>query len=284
MRSTFITDEYSQDLVSAVRFATEVKLDCLELRSLWGRNVSALSQDDLSLARSILNSAGLDVCVVDTFVFKRGFGSPQDRQRDLALADRAADIAAFLGASAIRIFAFWSDGAPEIPVVADEIRRVAQVTRDRGIRLFVENGTFSAVGEGSTLAELLRMIDDSRVCALWDPGNVINGGWPESVDVGVRALAGLIGHVHVKNPHVGSPGQFAFGPIAGGVIDWHAQIAALRESRYKGLLSVETHWREGRVIKGRRALDFPEGGAFSEGGATPTAYMIQELTEHLAAS
>jgi L-ribulose-5-phosphate 3-epimerase len=282
MQATFINDEYSQDPISAIKFARDSGLSCLELRSMWGkRNICDLSSTELSHLKQLLSDSGIAACVIDTFAFKRPFGTVEDRQADLDLADKAADIAAFLGAGSIRVFAFWADTAPAFPVIASEIRSAADRVRDRGVHVLVENGTFSSVGQGSNLAELLKEINDPIVSGLWDPGNVINGGWPESVEDGLAALVGQISHVHIKNPHVGTPGEYRFGPMTGGTIDWARQISTLHESGYDGLLSLETHWRQDRVLCGRDTFDFPNGYGFSDGGEKSTAEMLGELTDLL---
>lgn len=283
MYPCFITDEYSQDLSHAIQFARSSALRGIELRSLWGfPSVADLPVPKLQEAKSRIADAELVVVAVDSFVFKANYSTTQSRQNELALAQRTSDAAAALSSQAIRIFAFWAEGAPELPYIADEVRRVAEVAASRGLQVWVENGTFSSVGCGVELARLLALVDRPDVFALWDPSNVLNGGWPRGIRAGLGALAGKVAHVHVKNPIQGSPGDMVFGPLHAGLVDWSEQISLLRCQGYSGALSLETHWRSDKVLRGRTVLDFPGGDTFSNGGEEATELMLLELTTLLS--
>lgn len=278
MQPSFITDEYSQDLASAIRFAQVEDLHGVELRSLWGyESVAELPPDKLHDACSQLADVGLAVVVVDSFVFKAAYSTPRARAQEVAVAERVADAAVILGAPAVRIFAFWHEGAPDLPAVAEEVWRVAEVLSQRGLQVWVENGTFSTVGCGAALARLIALVNRPDVRALWDAGNVVNGGWPMGAQAGLQALAGHVAHVHVKNPRAGAPGSMTFGSLQGGLVDWAQQIATLRAQGFSGTLSLETHWRSNIVLRGRDIFDFPGGYAFSQGGETATTLMMHEL-------
>lgn len=282
MQVSFITDEYAQDLEAALIFAARSGMAKIELRSLWGRNCLALEPAEIDRAEALLRAYGIGVTGLGTFVFKGRYGDAELRRGGRESARRAADLAARLGADFIRIFAFWRDEAPAPEIVAGEIDVIAAITAQAGVDVLVENGTFSTVGQGSDLARLLDLVGRPDVGALWDPGNVLNGGWPESIDTGVRALASRIRHVHVKNPHRQTDGSLRYGELPGGEIHWADHIATLAALGYDGVLSLETHWRTNRALIGRAALDFPEGEGFSSGGEGATALMALQLQQLLA--
>jgi len=281
VRKTFITDEYSQELTEALQFAVSQGLDSVELRSLYGVQGCDLSQAQQRLAAHLLTESGVSVCVVDSFVFK-GMFDADNVKAHLELAKRYLELASKLAAPCLRVFAFWRDGAPERRAVVDALAQVAELSRPLGVRILVENGTFTTVAQGSELAALLTELRDHGVRAVWDPGNVKNGGWPETLCAGANALAPFIEHMHVKNVHLTASGK-VFGSLFGGLVDWPEQLRLLRSIGYEGYLSVETHHRTAEGARMDRAtLDFPGGYAFSAGGCEPTRQLLEELDRLLS--
>ena len=274
-RCSFITDEVSQDLKSCLQLASQYNIVDIELRSFWGRNILNISSDEVDQAAELLSRFGIGVSGLDTFIFKGEFDA--NAEAGLEMTKVACDMANQLDASFIRIFAFWKDGHPGMDAVGEQVSKAGEIAAQHGCEILVENGTFSSVGAGSRLSDLIEAVGADNVAALWDPGNVLNGGWEESVEDGFRSVAPHMRHVHVKNPHKGEPGHMLYGPVRGGMIDWQWQIKELIAMGYSGNLSLETHWRSETELRGRAALDFPEGEAFSRGGLEPTRSMLEEL-------
>jgi sugar phosphate isomerase/epimerase len=131
------------------------------------------------------------------------------------------------------------------------------------------------VAQGCELATLLDEIDMDCVAAIWDPGNLKNGGWPEDPRAGLRVLGSRVAHVHVKNLHRTEQGKH-YGSLLGGTVDWPEQLQCLQNLGYSGYLSLETHVRPGRVFD-RSHLDYPGGYAFSDGAAGITRTLLGEL-------
>jgi sugar phosphate isomerase/epimerase len=282
MHVSFITDEYSQDIGAALQFASENGIPRVELRSLWGKNCLALSSDECRALQELLTvHSAVKISGLDTFIFKGSWADPGILANGLSMAERACELAQLLGARFIRIFAFWKDAAPSLGHVATQIGHIGRMAQQCGLKILVENGTFSSVGTGGLLKALLTQVGQCNVQALWDAGNVINGGWNESIEEGARQLGPLIGHVHVKAPYRNSVGRICYGKLLGGLINWPGHISLLDELQFNGDLSIETHWRIGRELDGRTVLDYPEGEAFSKGGAEATRLMVAELGQVL---
>jgi L-ribulose-5-phosphate 3-epimerase len=282
-KATFITDEYSQDYLECISFAQSRGIETVEIRSVNNLGVEFFSDNLGKELAQISADNGIKVLGLDTFCFKHQYDAEQN-MKSLEGLDRTADLGCRLGASWLRVFAFWSNGSPDLPIIADTIRTAVDRVGDRPLKVLIENGTFSAVGSGGRLAALLEQIDCVSVGALWDPANLVNGGWQESPSAGLSSLRKYIQHVHVKNPHVGDPGSIMYGPLVGGVIDWRKHILDLIANRYQGYFSLETHWRTERSLRGRGDLDFPEGTKFSEGGQGATAQCLDELLAMLSTS
>lgn len=282
MKATFISDEFSQDFAACLDFADVLRLDSVELRSVEGSSIDELSDDAAHRLHAMSSDRGIQICGLDTFCFKHEYGANQNLD-SLAKLDRAADLACILGAPWLRIFAFWRQEELEFDAIRDAVLEAARIVGQRPVRLLIENGTFSAVGSGAKLADLLDMVDLPQVGALWDPANVVNGDWPEMVDDGLARLRRHLVHVHVKNPQVGEPGSMVFGPLGSGIIDWAKHLRRCAELGYDGYLSLETHWRSTRTLAGRAQLDFPRGHDFSDGAEIATRETMAELIDLIAA-
>jgi len=278
MNVTVISDEYSQDFILAAQYAASAGLKTIELRSAWNRHCLDLSPAQIGDIRRARADNGLTICVLDTFLFKGAweeFSAHESGERTRKYVDLAAE----LSVPWIRIFGFWATGGPSVDALSELVLEVSDLCRSRGIGLLVENGTFTTIAEGHSLARLLERVDRKDVRALWDPANVRNGGWPEDSGSGLRALGRRIAHVHVKNPHRnGATGAMSYGTLAGGLVDWSEQLRLLAETGFEGYLSLETHARPDRVIP-QSLLNFPEGDIFSDGGQTVTDTMLADLRE-----
>ena len=282
MKATFISDEFSQDFAACLDFADTLGLDSLELRSVEGSSIDELTDDATHQLRAMSSDRDIQICGVDTFCFKHQYEARQNCD-SLAKLDRAADLACILGAPWLRIFAFWRQDELDLAAIRDAVLDAARIVGQRPVRLLIENGTFSAVGSGARLADLLDMVDLPQVGALWDPANVVNGYWPETVDDGLACLRRHLVHIHVKNPQSGEPGSMAFGPLRAGIIDWPKHLKRCADLSYDGYLSLETHWRSARTLAGRAQLDFPGGHDFSDGAEIATRDTMAELIDLILA-
>src|SRR6185437_14132290 len=64
------TDEVSPDLETALRFARELGLGWVEIRSLGGQYATDLSLEDIREARARIDSFGIKVSVLDTVLHR----------------------------------------------------------------------------------------------------------------------------------------------------------------------------------------------------------------------
>jgi len=68
-----ISDEISQHFEHAVKVIVELGAGYVELRNLWGKNVTELSEQELSQAITLVKSAGLKISNLDSPAFKCRF-------------------------------------------------------------------------------------------------------------------------------------------------------------------------------------------------------------------
>jgi sugar phosphate isomerase/epimerase len=169
----------------------------------------------------------------------------------LALIPRATAVAAFLGTTRLRCFAFLGDGAYETAraAILERLRLAGEeaLSFDPQARLCIENEPSTYVRSAAEVASLVRELG-APYEVLWDPGNAYHAGERGPL-VGFDDVADLVTHIHVKDPQ-SLDGATRYVPVGQGEIDYAAQVAAWAASGYAGYVSLEPH-----LIIGSSSLD-----------------------------
>ncbi len=273
-RIAAITDEFSQDIETAVRSMAEGGMAGAELRMVFGKNIVDLTDDELDRAREIVGRHGLEIisiaspllkCVlpdspeVDVRFQQDVFAATQTFADQPRLAERALRIAERTGARIIRVFSFWRSVQPEacFERVARALEALTVQAAMHGITLGLENEHACNIATGEETARLLEAVAHPNLKVVWDPANAYVSGETAFPDGYRRLPPDRIAHVHAKDCHVDGhrPVWCALGE---GDVGWPGQIAALATDGYKGWISLETHWQgqhgdkhEASVICGR---------------------------------
>ncbi|MBO4886848.1 MAG: sugar phosphate isomerase/epimerase [Firmicutes bacterium] len=262
MRLSVITDEFTQDLSEAIRFAKEYDLDALELRTIDDLPIEQLSENRLCEIGSLIHEAGLSVCNLAGSFGKCLYRDRENEKEKLEKLIRAAKI---LDVSYIRGFGFFSEDGPSIEEAAkalvDPVKRLEQ----EGITLLLEADPSVTTTNHRALRKLIERIDRPNVGAIYDPGNDIwdpqgekpfPDGWNE-VKTSTR-------HIHIKDARMTKDGAQAV-KVGSGEVDFPSILKAVRDSGYEGFLSLETHYRvQGDLSE--EQMKTPGGAAFSSGG------------------
>lgn len=259
LRLGAITDEFSPDLAIALAAMREAGLAGVELRLVNGRNILALSDEEIAAARAAIEAAGMATVAIATPLLKCTlpsggpldtrlphdvFGSPFTIDDQPRLTQRAFDVAERLGARLIRVFSYWRTTTPEdtFDAVASALRDLAEQAQRRGLVIGLENEFACNVGTGQELAAMLARVDHPALQAIWDPANALILGEVAFPDGYARLPPRRIAHVHVKDCDVAG-----FTPTWGLVgrmsVNWQAQIRALERDGFDGWLHLETHWQ-----------------------------------------
>jgi len=254
-----ITDELSEDFDKALEFISEHSLGYCEVRELWNKNVTRLSQEELERAKQLIERNHLKVSEIASPLFKYhlpGMPSPRPNWGDTfkaadltdkdteSLLERVFRLAPFFGTSKVRVFSYWRVEDPEkaYPLVRDRLAKAAAMAAQHNITLLLENETDCNVGTGKELGRMVRDINSPNLLAMWDPCNALGLGETPYPD-GYREVRGLFRHMHVKdmrkNP---ATGKFQYVPAGKGAIDYRGQFKALRNDGYGGTMSIETSY------------------------------------------
>jgi sugar phosphate isomerase/epimerase len=263
-RLSVINDEISDDFDHACAVAAgDFGLQWIELRGMWGKNLTELNEAEIERARGILDKYKLRVTDIASPLFKTDWpGAPQSKEsprRDQfhadfgfkeqnALLEHCIGLAKAFGTDRIRCFDFWrlDDVKPYREAINRKLSEAAQACAGSGLILLLENEMSCNTGTGEEAAETLKAVPDANFMLNWDPGNAGtfagNTPYPNGYDLLPKSR---IGHCHAKDVIRKPGGKYDWAPVGGGIIDWVGQFRAFARDGYHYAVSLETHWRGG---------------------------------------
>jgi len=225
-----------------IKIAVETGYDGIELRfvegedSLW--KLAAFSETQMAATKRAFTDSGLRISCVDTSC-RFHFPDAKERDRWIVEGERMSDLAAKLGAPAIRVFGDTiQSGATEESTrgwIAECVRRLAEATCRKGVEVWLEtHGDFCAAG---ATAAILSESGSPHVGVVWDPVNAF-ASTNERPAEGAALLGAAIRHVHVKDFRRIGDG-FRYVLTGDGDFPLHDMESALRQLPYDRFLSFE---------------------------------------------
>ena len=282
---TFISDEVSQDLPVIRAFVREFKLPGIELRSLHGRAFKDLTRDDVSAVAAAAREEGWKVFGCSTPVFKCAIDDAKAIEEHREIFKRSLEVARTLGADLVRIFTFLRQPNALEPKrldrVAEHLLGLAEIAKGSGVRIGIENEHSCLTGTVEEMEAILSRVPAGTFGAIWDPCNVlyVHGATPPAAD-NLTRLGSRLFHVHLKDAARRAPAApdalIAVGtPVGIGEVNWRAHLRTLQQAGYRGMLSLETHWRLHEVDE--KSLHLPAGYGFSQGGEAASRICFHNL-------
>jgi L-ribulose-5-phosphate 3-epimerase len=260
-RLAVINDEITQDFERACQIvAQDFRLNWIELRGMWNKNITDLDANQIAEARRILEKYRLRVTDIASPLYKVDFpGAPPSKQsqsRDQfhadfdfkqqdALLGHCIELAKAFQTDRIRCFDFWriDDVKPFRAAINDKLRLAAEKCAKADLILLLENEMSCNTATGAEAAAVLHGVRNQNFMLNWDPGNAatFEGEIPYPKDYDLLPHD-RIGHCHCKDV-VWKAGKSEWAPVGSGVIDWVGQLRALKREGYHYAVSLETHWR-----------------------------------------
>jgi L-ribulose-5-phosphate 3-epimerase len=283
-----ISDEVSQDLPDIARFVKEFKLPGIELRSMFGRAFKDLTPADIAEVKRTAQGEGWKIFGCASPVFKCDIDDAAATRAHVEEFKRSLGVAHELGAGVVRVFTFLrrtsTDTTKLLPRIAEALEQLRTVAAGSKVKIGIENEASCMVGTAAESIAICRALPNPQFGIVWDPCNVLYV--PEPV-VGAtadfEALAPRIVHIHVKDA-VRAPAK-AGGlpaiakPVGTGDVGWRAHLAQIQKVGYKGMISLETHWRVIQIAEAD--LHLPAGYGFSRGGEEASRVCLHNLRELL---
>lgn len=281
-KTSVVGDEVSQDFQRVVSFATEFKLDAIEIRSVWNKPPQALTTRDIDQMKRALDDTDIQIVGIASPFLKCDIDDAKAREEHLGILQACIKLAKAFDTNLIRTFAFWNmdnveERWNEIISAYDEPVEIAE---SEGIILGLENEASTSLATAKLTERFIREIDSSNVRVIWDPANEFHAEeWGETpYPDGYERLKRMIVHVHVKDSAKNrETGEVECVAIGEGVIDWQNQLQALVDDGYDGYISLETHWRPTRKLD-ESSLNRPGGNTFSETGEEASRICMENLS------
>jgi sugar phosphate isomerase/epimerase len=259
-----ITDEVSPSLDEGLAFAREEGVGTVDLRVIDGRNVLALSRDELADAAQRVRAAGLSVSCIctpllkwsppgkttrtegDQFGFELGDRAPRDVY---AQAFAAAEI---LGARNLRVFSYLAYDDYCLDDLRTPIDDLLALAERFDMKVHVENEGVCNIAGFAELEAMMTTYRHPRLRALPDIANAYRMSMPPSAADLARLLP-FTDIMHIKDY---SNTARRFVAVGEGDIPLAILLAATLPTREKPLtLTIETHASSERVATTRRSVN-----------------------------
>jgi L-ribulose-5-phosphate 3-epimerase len=260
-----INDEIGQDFDHVCHVvADEFGLQQIELRSMWGKNISELDDQQVTEAKRILAKYKLTVCDIASPLFKVDFpgaavakpggkvdqfgGATAGYAQQNEVMERCIHMARAFSTQQIRCFDYvrLADRERYMPDIYEQLRKAATVLAKDNLVLLLENEQSCNTATAPEAAKTMAAVQNRNFMLNWDPGNAAYIGEPNVYPNGYDMLPkNRIGHCHCKDVVHLPDGKPAWAPVGSGIVNWRGQIEALVKQKFHYTLSLETHWRGG---------------------------------------
>jgi len=256
-----INDEITADFGRAAEVAAqEFGLQFIEIRALWGKNIMMLDAKEIAEARKILEKYKLRVSSIASPIFKTDwpgaptskfsprrdqFGADFTYEQQDELLERGFELMRVFQVDRIRIFDFWrlDDQKPYRAAMDEKLNEASKKAAKRRITLLLENEPSCNTATGAEAARTLGAVRSPNLKLNWDPGNAASRGEIAYPDGYSHLPKDRIGYMHCKDVVRGADGKYEWMKMGGGIIDYVGQYRALKKDGYRGVVSLETHWR-----------------------------------------
>lgn len=266
-----VTNEISQDLERALRVAAELGIRDVELNTLWGRQLTELTEEELAQVRALLDLHGMSVAAMLDGAFKsvpleaipaRGELETEIYRHERQVLERAIAIAHMLECERVRVFSFrrptagieagtpgWRPSPAPTPAELDRLTRglrpLCELARQEGVTLVLENVRYCYADTGAHTRQIVEAIGSPYLKVIWDPANAYVSGEERAYPDGYAAVRPYTVHVHLKDARFTDrpTGQTRWECIGAGEVDWAGQVRAFIDAGFAGVASLETHWR-----------------------------------------
>ncbi len=245
-----ITDEVSPSLDEGIAFARAEGIGTVDLRVIDGRNVLALSREELADAARRVRAAGLAVSCICTPLLKwsppgkaaptKGdqFGFELGNRAPGAVYAQAFEAAEVLGARNLRVFSYLTYDGYRMDDLRGPIDELLALAEKFDMVLHVENEGVCNIAGFAELEELVTAYRHERLRALPDIANAYRRGLPPSAADLARLLP-FADMLHFKDYSAAAQCFVAMGE---GDIPFAALLAETLPAHQRPLmLTIETH-------------------------------------------
>ncbi len=192
-------DEISADPNEQIACLESHGIRHIEFRSIFSTNVLDLTDDQHASFRDLLHARGFALSAIGSPIGKIAITDPFEPH--LERFSRAMDLADFYGTPRIRIFSYYLPDGDDPAQHRDEVLRrmaaKAELARDRGLLLVLENekGIYGDIAD--RVADVLRSVGSEALVHAFDPANYVEVG--QNILAAWDQLRPWVKHFHVKD-------------------------------------------------------------------------------------
>jgi len=238
-------DEISPELHVQLDVLNRLGINYLELRGVWGKNVLALSDEEVRTIKGELDRRGIKVSAIGSPIGKIRIDDPFEPH--LQAFQRALELAERLQCRYIRLFSFFvPEGRADAyrPQVMERLGALVRAAEGHPVTLLHEN-------ERHIYGDIPRRCLDihqtfPQVRMTFDPANFILCG-VRPFSEGYELLKDYIEYVHVKD---GLMAEGRVVPAGQGDGQWRELLGALKARGFDGFLSLEPHLASAGAFSG----------------------------------
>lgn len=197
------SDEYSASFDRQIEGLHQNGISFMEIRGVDGKNISAMTAEEVKECRRKLDAAGISVSSVGSPLGKVGLyeGVSGDEDKHIELAKKIFEFAHILGTELIRVFSFYlPKGEPREAhrnAVIERMGKMLDAADEAGVILCHEN---EAAIYGEAPEACLDLIETfgGRLKLVFDPANFICGGY-EPYPHAFELLGKHVFYMHIKD-------------------------------------------------------------------------------------
>lgn len=253
-----MTDQLGLDFESAAKQLAEWGVQWVDLRGgIYGKGIDDVTDSEAERAQAVLDKHGLQVaCLASRLAspwLEHDLWDAKDWEAELKQLDRLTELAEVFDTNVLRVYAYRKPN-PDVPrdrpdleeylePVSQRLREAAEIAAGHGLRLVLENETFSLVGTCDEMRRVLEAVDHEALLACWDVSNGWACGEPPYPD-GYDKIKELIGYVHIK----GAKGRSDDPSVYDGValvgqddLDYATVLGAMIRDGYDGMVALHPH-------------------------------------------
>jgi len=255
-------DEIAVNLFDQLSVLNELQIDRLELRTVWGKNVLELDDEEAHAVAALAAKMGVQISAIGSPIGKSPIGEPMEGE--LRKLSRILRTAAIVGTRQVRIFSYYPPvPAPhvrcddDVELSIERLAVLADYAALEGYELLLENEKEIVGDTIERCARILCALQRPNLRFAWDPANFVQVGEADVTARGWPVLGDFVGSVHIKDAFLCDGTVCAAGEGDGQV---SALLAQLQASGYQGVLALEPHLAVARHSSG---FSGPEGMAYA---------------------
>ncbi len=250
-RITGFADEIGPDPKLQIETLQSEDIKYLEFRAVWGKNVLALSNDELKEFKRMLDDGGIGVSAIGSPVGKIRIDQPFEPELDRFR--HSLDVAAVMGAEWVRVFSYYPpEGGKRITDFRDEVlermSRKVEAAAGSPFKIFNENESELYGEEAEHNLEIIEHCGGTdKVAQCFDPANFVYNkldpwqAW--------QVLGPVTRYFHIKDVTYPPNRQFKPAGLGDGRIPDILKDAMTRFD-YDGFVSLEPHLSAGGKMAG----------------------------------